>query len=73
MAHAWMDSVALRTRQGHVCVAQAPVLCPLDPTDYNTVNYVSSEELSAGGYCRIMQLPLKHAAREHYLQVPIYI
>ena len=64
IAYAWMNYVALSTRQEPVRVVQALVLCSSDLTDHNSVNYVLSKEVSAGGYYLIMQSLLKLAAKE---------
>jgi len=49
-----------------------PIPCTyyrLDLTDHNSVNPISSREVSARGYCRILQSLQKHMAKEQYAKV----
>jgi len=61
-----MNSVALNARQGRVCVPRFLGLYGLDLTDHNSVNHISSQEVSAGIYSRILQSLPKHGAKDHY-------
>jgi hypothetical protein len=49
-----MDLAVLSARQGHVCISRVLVLYRLDLTDHNSVTRMSSQEVSGGGYRRIM-------------------